>query len=109
MKVNPEIAIQNNKSIARKQAANENRQAGETGFKSSDFDKITIASNDKNGIPDAQFIMQLKKSILAEIQAGSPEHKLDDLKQQIALNQYDINIPDIVRKIMPAAPEAGNE
>ena len=106
MKIIPENIINSNRSIANKQNASENKQASGVSGKPSDYDKLTIASSEKTGVPDAQFIAQLKKSIMSEIQAGAPERKLDALKRQIALDEYDINIPDVVRKIMLDAPEA---
>ena len=109
MKIVPENIINSNRNIAKKQNVSENRQSPEAAGKASDFDKITIASNEKTGIPDAQFIAQLKKSIMSEIQAGAPEHKLDGLKRQIALDEYDINVPDVVRRIMLDSPEASYE
>lgn len=109
MKIVPENIINSNRNIANKQNANESKQAPEASAKSSDYDKLTIASSDKGGVPDAQFIAQLKKGILSEIQAGAPEHKLDGLKRQIALGEYDVNVPDVVRKIMQDNPEASYE
>jgi len=100
MKIIPDSIISGNRNIAKKQSHDDNRPASGTVSKSSDYDKITIGAVQKDGIPDAQFIAQLKKSILADIQAGAPEYKLDDLKQQIALDKYDINVPDVIRKIL---------
>ena len=100
MKIIPENLINNNRSLLKKQKHDEAKPASEHVSKSSDFDKITIGATQKTGIPDEQFVSQLKKSIIAEIQAGAPEYKLDDLKQQIALDEYDVNVPDIARKIL---------
>jgi len=100
MKIIPENILNSNRNIARKQDSGDKKSAVETAFKSSDYDKITIGANQKNDLSDAQFIAQLKKGILAEIQAGAPEYKLEDLKQQIALDKYDVNVPDIARKML---------
>ena len=109
MKIIPENIVNNNKNIARKQSPEENKTAPEPGLKASGQDKITIEANQNAEMTDSQFISQLKRSILSEIQAGAPEHKLDDLKKQIALNEYDINIPDIIRKMLLDSQEACNE
>lgn len=108
MKIVPENLI-NNRNIVKKQKPEEPKSASDTVSKSSDFDKITIGTAEKTGIPDEQFVSQLKKSILSEIQAGAPDYKLEDLKQQIALNEYDINVPDITKKIMLDSSETSHE
>ena len=100
MKIIPENIINTNKDILRKQPQNKGAAVSENVAKASDYDKITIGSKPDADVTDAQLISQLKKGILAEIQAGAPEHKLAGLKQQIALDEYDVNIPDIIRKIM---------
>jgi len=109
MKIIPESLINSNRNIVRKQGSDGTKTASETVSKSSDFDRITIGANQKTGIPDELFIAQLKKSILSEIQAGAPEYKLDALKQQITLDEYDVNIPDIIRKLLLDNPEANYE
>ena len=109
MKIIPENIIKTNKDIVRKPFPDKDAAAPEAAEKSSGRDKITIASNQSGEITDAQFIAQLKKSIISDIQAGAPEHKLNDLKQQIALDEYDVNISDIIRKIMHDNPEGGYE
>ena len=109
MKIVPENIINSNRNIVNKKNSNENKPVSETAEKSSDYDKLTIASNEKAGLPDAQFIAQLRKGVMSEIQAGAPEHKLDGLRRQIALDEYDINIPDIVRKLIQDSPEANYE
>jgi len=109
MKIIPENIINSNRNIVRKQSSDDTKTASETVSKSSDFDRLTIGANQKAGVPDEQFIAQLKKSILADIQAGAPEYKLEGLKQQITLDEYDVNIPDIIRKMLLDNPEASYE
>jgi len=108
MKIIPESLL-NSRNIVKKQKAEEQTPASDGVSRSSDFDKITIGAAEKTGIPDEQFVSQLKKSILAEIQAGASEYKLEGLKKQIALNEYDINVPDITKRIMLDNPEANYE
>ena len=104
MKIIPENVIKINRDIAKKQSLNKNKDASEAAsdpaLRSSACDKITIESSQGPALSDAELIAQLKKNILSDIQAGTPEHKLNDLKQQIALDEYDVNIPDIIRKLM---------
>jgi len=108
MKIIPENIISTNRDIVRKPVQGKDAQAAGTAGKPS-CDTITIAANQNTEVTDAQFIAQLKKMILTDIQAGAPEHKLNDLKQQIALDQYDVNIPDVVRKIMSDGAEVSYE
>ena len=109
MKIIPESVIKINRDVSKKQNQGKDTAAFESAPKASVGDKITIGSNQAPALSDAEFIAQLKKTILSEIQAGAPEHKLADLKQQIALDEYDINIPDIVKKIMLDSTEASYE
>ena len=109
MKIIPENLINSNRNIAKKQQSEEPKPASDGISKPSDFDKMTIGTTQKTGIPDEQFILQLKKSILSEIQAGAPEYKLEDLKQQIALGEYDTNVSDVIRKLTLDNPEANYE
>lgn len=105
MKIIPEQILNNNRDVLRKQDAGKPGVKPEVAVKSSACDTITIEAKQDADVTDAQFIAQLKKSILSDIQAGAPEHKLDSLKRQIALNEYDVNIPEIIKKIMSAGPE----
>jgi len=100
MKIIPESIINSNRNIAKRQNQGENLPSSGSVSKSSDYDKITIGANQKTDLSDAQFVAQLKKGILAELQAGASEQKLEDLKQQIALEKYDVNVPDTIRKIL---------
>ena len=100
MKIIPENMLNSNRNITKKHDSDNKKPAAGAISKSSDYDKVTIGADKKTGLSDAQFVAQLKKGILAEIQAGAPEYKLDDLKQQIALDEYDVNVPDIARKIL---------
>ena len=109
MKIIPESVIKINKDVLKKQNQGKDTASFESAPKASASDKITIASNQVPALTDAEFIAQLKKNILSEIQAGAPEHKLADLKQQIALDEYDVNIPDIIKKIMLDSTEANYE
>jgi len=109
MKIIPEHLVNSNRNVIKKQKTDEQKPASDTVSKSSDFDKITIGATQKTGTPDEQFVMQLKKSILSEIQAGASDYKLEGLKQQIALGEYDVNVADITRKIMLDNPEVGYE
>ena len=108
MKIIPENIINPNRDIARKQGGGKGSQSSEAAARSS-FDKITIESNQNQGMSDEQLISQLKKSILSDIQTGAPEYKLNDLKQQIALDEYDINLTETIRKIMFGNPEVPYE
>ena len=103
MKVVPESIINNNRNIAKKTNPDDSPARAETAARPSERDKIIITSNqgtDNTGISDAQFISRLKRSILSEVQTDAPEYMLDSLKQRIALNEYDINVPDIIRKML---------
>lgn len=108
MKIIPEQII-NNRDLLRKQDAGKKSAQPETAVKASACDTLTIDATRSAGISDAQFISQLKKGIMSDIQAGAPEHKLDSLKQQIALDEYDVNIPEIVKKLMNVSPEVNYE
>ena len=99
MKIIPESLIAGNKNITRRQSADDCKTPSESVGKSLGRDKITIAAS-QGEVSDAQLIAQLKKSLSAEIQAGASERKLDDLRQEIALGEYDVNIPDIIRKML---------
>lgn len=68
--------------------------------KEADYDRITIGAASSSALSEDQFIVSLRKTISAEIQAGAPEQKLHDLKQQVAMNEYEINPSDIVRRLM---------
>ena len=109
MKIIPESIIKVNRDISKKQNFSKDTSASESTAKASAVDKITIEQSPGAALSDAEFIAQLKKNILSEIKAGAPEHKLGDLKQQIALDEYDVNIPDIVRKLMLDSHEASYE
>ena len=100
MKIIPENIINNIRNITRKQNPVENQSRAEAALKTAGRDEIIIAANLNTEISDEQFIAQLKKSVLSEIQTGASEYTLESLKQQIALNEYDINTPDIIRKML---------
>ena len=113
MKIIPESAIKMNRDVLKKQNQGKEGQAAptapEASAKPSACDKLTIESSQNTALSDAEFIAQLKKNILSEMQAGASERKLNDLKQQIALDEYDINVPEVVRKIMLDSPEVSYE
>jgi len=109
MKIIPEQIINNNRDVLKKQDVAKKSMQPETAAKASACDTITIEAKQAAEITDAQFIAQLKKMVLADIQAGTPEYKLEGLKQQIALDEYDVNIPDIVKKLMNVSSEVGHE
>lgn len=109
MKIIPENAALNSRNITRRANPDENKATPGSASKPAGCDKITIASSQNAGISDAQFVSQLKRGILSDIQAGAPEYKLDDLRQQIALGEYDVNIPDIIRKMLLDSQEAPHE
>ena len=100
MKIIPESIIKVNSDIAKKQ--NQGKSASDAGLpvKSVPRDKITIESAQPTALSDAELVAQLKRSILNDIQAGADMHKLNDIKKQIALDAYDVNIPEVVKKIM---------
>ena len=108
MKIIPD-GILNGREIARKQNHGKNAAPSGPVAKPAACDRITIESNQNDRMSDAQLITQLKKSIMSEIQAGAPEYKLADLKQQIAMNKYDVNISDIIRKLLLDSPEVNYE
>ncbi|MCL1983143.1 MAG: hypothetical protein FWG53_08695 [Clostridiales bacterium] len=109
MKIIPENIVPGGRNVARKQNSDENRALHGAAAKPEGCDKITIAPNRDADVPDAQFIAQLRKSIVSEILAGAPEYKLDDLRQQAALGEYDVNIMDIIRKMLLDSQEVKNE
>jgi hypothetical protein len=110
MKVIPESVIKLNRDILKKQNhSSKDMKAFESPVKASACDKLTIESNQNPALSDDQLIALLKKNIMSEIQAGAPERKLDDLRQQIALDEYDVNVPDIVRKMMLDSYEVSYE
>jgi len=100
MKITPDNILKINRDVTKKQPETKSTVASNSTSKPFAQDKITIESNQGLTLSDVEFVTQLKKNILAEIKAGAPEHKLIDLKQQIALNEYDVNVPEVVRKIM---------
>jgi anti-sigma28 factor (negative regulator of flagellin synthesis) len=61
-------------------------------------DSIQINSN--QNLSDEQFIRQLSKKISDEVKAGTSQAKLDEIKRQIALGEYEIDVDDIVGKIL---------
>jgi anti-sigma28 factor (negative regulator of flagellin synthesis) len=78
------------------------KKTGETGFADAlskvMSDRITIDANQT--LSDEQFIKQLSKKISDEVKAGASQAELEDLKRQIALGEYDIDVDDIVSKIL---------
>lgn len=108
MKIIPE-QLMNNRDVLRKQNLDKKGAQPESAAKSAACDKITIEARQSEGLSDAQFIAQLKKGILSDIQAGASERKLDDLRQQIALGEYDVNASDVAKRIMNVGPEANYE
>ena len=84
---------------AKKSRAASGDAAKETG-KETDRDKITIGANHPSGPTDAQLIASLKSGIMADMQTGASQQKINSLKQQIALNQYDVNPSDIAKRLM---------
>ena len=75
------------------------KAAGTAEYKNSVQDTITIRSGGAPASSDSQFIQMVKKHLLSEIGAGASEYKLNDLRCQVALGQYDVNISEIVRKM----------
>lgn len=68
--------------------------------KSSGFDQITISRSADVKLSDDQFANMLSKQLSNEVKAGTSSYELNDLQRQVALEQYDINPTDIVRKMM---------
>jgi len=99
MKILPQ-RINVNPDINNLQNVKKNNAISGTVKKSADYDKIIIGAGNPAGISDDQFIATLKKAIMSEIQAGASERKLNDLKNQIAVDQYEINASDIVKRMM---------
>jgi anti-sigma28 factor (negative regulator of flagellin synthesis) len=60
----------------------------------------TITLSHREPMNDKQFIESLKNKILKEVQAGVDIHRLEDLKRQIASEEYNINAADIARRIV---------
>jgi len=109
MKIIPGNMFNTGRDVMRKQSQSEAAAPKDAAAKTAGRDKIIIESTQNPGLSDAQLIAQLKKSILSEIQAGAPEYKLTDLKQQVALDKYDINISEIIRKLLLDNPEVNYE
>ena len=93
---NPDVS---NLYDAKKKRA-ESGDAPKEGGKAVDRDKMTIGADSSPVLSDAQLIASLKKSIMADIQAGASQQKIANLKQQVALNEYDINPADIARRML---------
>ena len=100
MRIIPDSSIKLNRDVAKRQNQGKETNVTDSASKSAAHDKITISSTQSPVLSDADLLAQLKKSILGDIQSGASEHKLGGLKQQIALDEYDLNVPDIVRKMM---------
>ena len=99
MKIIPS-GLPRNPDVTNAQIPKKSRVSSEEAAKQADCDKITIGASNSSGPSDAQLIASLKKSIMTDIWAPAPEQKINDLKQQIALNQYDINPGDIAKRLM---------
>jgi len=90
---NPELNNNNAQALKAKKGSSDSVA------KSADFDKISIGK-DEGGRSDAQLIAALKKSIMSDLMVGASEQKLNDLRQQIALGEYDVNPSDIAKKML---------
>ena len=61
-------------------------------------DSIQIASG--KSMSDDEFIQSLSANLSNQVKAGHSALDLNDIKQQIALGEYDINASDIAKKIL---------
>ncbi len=61
-------------------------------------DSVTI-SGDRD-MSDEEFAAALGRRISSEVRAGASAQDMSDIKQQIALGTYDINVNDIIKKII---------
>lgn len=68
--------------------------------KNANYDQLTIHQTTNPIANDEQFISVLKDQLSSEVKMGASQYKLDDLRRQVALNQYDLNPADIARKIL---------
>lgn len=64
------------------------------------FDNIIISSLNSNEDSTDTVINDLKNKIMSDIKSPAPQNKINDLKSQIALGEYQINTHDIVKKIL---------
>lgn len=77
-----------------------NKKEGKEQVQKQSFDTITIGSPSVSDLPANEFAAILKNQIANEVKAGTSSYKLNEIKTQIALGEYDINAVDIVRKMM---------
>lgn len=62
-------------------------------------DTLTIQSEKANSLSDEQFLSVTTKRIAAEVRQGASEYKLQDLRRQVALGEYDIGVNEMIRKM----------
>lgn len=67
---------------------------------SKNFDDIIIHYNNASDTNSDAFINDIKNKIMADVKSPAASYKLNDLKSQIALGEYQINISDIAKKIL---------
>lgn len=68
--------------------------------RNAEYDQLTIRQTPITQKSDEQFILSLKNQLSSEVKTGASQYKLDDLRRQVTLNEYDKNIADIARKIL---------
>ena len=95
MKINPNVPGNIfGKKIENFDKKFDDKKSGKTESK---VDTVSIHSEEK--LSDAQFIERLTGQVLKEVENGAGNDKLQDLKRQVLLGEYDINPDDIVNKI----------
>lgn len=72
----------------------------QTSAKASGFDQILINRTADAKLSDDQFVGMLTKQLSSEVKSGTSPYVLEDLQRQVALNQYDVNVSDIARKLI---------
>lgn len=63
--------------------------------------KDSVAISSGKNISDDEFVAALGRKISADVRSGSSLSDMRNIKEQIALGTYDININDIAKKILP--------
>lgn len=79
---------------------NVGQKVRQTSDKTESKDSLTIHGSSDEQLSTSRFVDILKQKISSEVNAGAAPEKLDALKQQIAFQEYDINVTDIVRKMI---------
>lgn len=62
--------------------------------------KDSVAISSGRNMNDDEFIASLSRKISADVRSGSSLNDMRNIKEQIALGTYDINVNDIAKKIL---------